>query len=99
MAIAVFVELIGEVWIDLYVCRCGQRACGGEVFREPCYLHGSTFSTHGSSLTGRVPPGLIIWWVWGNALVVENLGPSSAAPPFEIGVIRLQGGHETDRPG
>jgi hypothetical protein len=69
MAIAEFVELIGDVWVNLYECLGNQYACGGDVFRESCCLHGSAFSTHGWSLRGRVPPDWSSAGCAGNALV------------------------------
>jgi hypothetical protein len=42
MAMAVFVG-IGEVQIDPWRIAAANVPCGGEVSKEPCYLHGSTF--------------------------------------------------------
>jgi hypothetical protein len=42
MAMAVFVG-IGEVQIDPGCIAAANVSCGGEVFEEPCYLHGNTF--------------------------------------------------------
>ena len=42
MAMAVSVG-IGEVQIDPGCIAAADVACGGEAFKEPCYVHGSTF--------------------------------------------------------
>jgi hypothetical protein len=44
------------------MCWGGHHGCGGQVFSEPYYVHGSTFSTHHSSLerttTARIGSGV-----------------------------------------